>query len=601
MGGFLLLKMLEQPEIFYREGLRIQSQLGEDQHAQAIYQGFWAPKMWAAVENDQLDRFNKSRQMVEGFINKNIPTSILEGRELGMAQTYDHFFGAIDWHRRNFGEENLQNLIYLGIDHRGAETVWKDLTYMAADYIQARPGAQLDQDLIGQLVEERKATVNETKSAVDKKLKGFCDGNAEAVDQVIAEVYRADQGKPTLEDRLFGLADQTLADKLKLPEEVVPFSFAWFRQQERFGVIIPQTHTLIALNRAVLDGKPVDLYCCPNYALERREDGTFAYTFESLGEDIGLTAERGFPLVHNLIDRVTDLRTRGVMDKPLNLRIAIADFEATEDNAQMVGLTLDQFKRSLGGSVNNMVNTVTQEFHSRNGHGGRVDVAQTNPGSEIGEYQVGVSQNGVDIAKVSFGAITQTFVGQIPGYEGIDSFNSFVEEKRDELAHKADADPDFQRRLDAISKLRLGLMLKWRDGSEPEVIGQLGKIFDMAADNRFSRPIEGLEYHPDLQEQLNHVMTNGYNEAEKNEIVKRMIVTWLTSKADSDPQAAEALSYLRRKVARQGAEYSVMSHLKRQAGGGAQIVADSAPMWEVFGGNSIARVAVKGGYEGAEN
>ncbi|HET9947098.1 MAG TPA: hypothetical protein VFQ63_03475 [Patescibacteria group bacterium] len=578
----------------------------QDIRTLAILNGHWQGKIVDVMDTpQQISKLHQQRERIYGFIQQATGVEI-SSDTTHLTGALDNFFTAVNYHRQTQGSSQFGELAYLGINPSGIESLWGPISELAQTYASYRPpvaSKQVERALI-----KRKATTETVLRDVNRDLKGFYTTHPALVQEAIANAYArmpvAEDISQTKEESevqsaLREKADEKLAQALGCPTEAVPFSYSWFAQQNIDGLLIPQFESMVAFNRATRDGKEIHLNCCPNYATEKTPDGTYVYTFSSLGTGLGLTAERGFPLLMRMVDRVQTMHQKGQAQKPLHIRVAVADFEATESNAEMVGLTVAGFKQHLGKSVEGMVGTFEDFAHH---HQMPTRISRTNSAdTPIGEWQMQLGE----AAKISFGAVSETYRA-ISGYNGESSFHHLVEDKREHLAYKARTDKDFQRSLDTILRLRLGLMLRWRDGTEPPLVRHLGDMFDQVTASEFRKGISGFDVFSDqpdlgeLQQSVNAVIHDRADASQKSEAIKATIVTWLGKGNNRrEDKRQEALEFLHVKVARQGAEDAVMSELHAKLGG-AQIVADSAVMWDIFGDRRIARLGVKGKYEGAD-
>ncbi len=591
-------------------------------HARAALNGAtWQQYWFGDGENKSLDGYERSYGAVASFIDRQIPPEMKSGKQPGLGERMDIVMTGIEWHRRRVATHleqtqdskgkkdtgpQFSDLMYLGINFEGIETLPGSLLVVVDQYRTLRGLGDIDMNYISSVVEQRKQTVSAVSEIFNSRMHGFIGKNKDAVQDRVITFYAQkplqerdpEQDADTLEAMLFHTAEERLAASVKT-EEAVPLSYQWFEdtKQKVDGLITPSFDTLVRFNKHLIGSEPIDMYCCPNYATERKGD-VHVYTFAKLGTGIGLTAERGFPLIDKVIDRSIELQQDGALSHPLQMNIGIADFEVTEDNARLVGLAKEEFEKNLGASVESMVWALTNDTQTAAGR--EVVIDRINPSEDpIGQWQVAVKQDGKTVAQISFGPLTEIFVGKVEGYKGRETFEQMVAEKRKELRDKAETDERFQRRLANLLKLRLGLMTRWRDGSEPYIVQAIGEMFDEMTESGFTAPLLNHKTLPGLTGQLNEILLSAeYQHGEKDVIVKAKMVKWLEDYA-TDPEVNTARAFLLKKVAGQGAEYVVMTNLKRQTGG-TQIVADSYPMWQVFGDEEeVPVMAVKGGYEGA--
>jgi len=596
----------------------------DDTHARAALNGAtWQQYWFGDGENKSLEGYERSYGAVASFIDRQIPPEMKSGKQSGLGERMDIILTGIEWHRRRVAAHleqtqdtkvkkdagpHFSDLMYLGINYEGIETLPGSLLVVVDQYRAIRDLPQIDMETITNIVEQRKQTVSAVSETFNSRMHGFVGKNKDAVQDQVTTFYAQkplqegdlEQDADDLETLLFQTAEERLAASVKTTgDEPVPLSYQWFEDTKRKvdGLITPSFDTLTSFNKNLINGEPIDMYCCPNYATERKGD-VHVYTFAKLGTGIGLTAERGFPLIDAVIDRSIQLQQDGTLPHPLQMNIGIADFEVTEDNARLVGLTKEGFEKNLGASVESMVWALTNDTQATVGR--EIIIDRINHAEDpIGQWRVAVKQDGKIVTLISFGPLTEIFVGKVEGYKGRETFEQMVAEKREQLRNKAETDERFQRRLANLLKLRLGLMTRWRDGSEPYIVQAIGEMFDEMTESNFTAPLLNHKTLPGLTGLLNEVLlSTEYEHGEKDVIVKAKMVKWLEDYA-TDPEVNTARAFLLKKVAGQGAEYVIMTNLKRQAGG-TQIVADSYPMWQVFGDEEeVPVMAVKGGYEGA--
>lgn len=574
--------------------------LEKDQCALAAYSNYWFKKMNGAAtgaDHKKLAEVAATQARVQSYIEQHIDPEIIKGTKFGVADAFNSFFSKVNFHYEENGNTNFTDLNFLGLHAQGAESVWEELTWLASHYRKLQASGSLDKEQIRDVVDQRKKSRQAIVSTLDKQAKGFYSQNHTAVNTATVEFYKnrplsvsADESE-RLQSALDYLKEKALEEAIGIPSEHLPIPYSLFEDPELQGAIPPQFSRLVDFNRAIMDGKTIYLYCCPNYETVQRDDGVREYTFGSLGTNIGLTAERGFPFINRLLANASALRQKGILPHPISIRVAIADYEATDDNADLVGLTTDQFQQRLGKSVENMRDTLATRIHTSVNHGAFYQIERTNDDHEsIGEWKIDVQDANTYIGHIRLGSITRNHHSDTP-------FHERVAAKRQVLETRAQEDPEFQNQLDGLLKLRLGLMLRWRDGNEPTTVTDLGEIFDQISQSGHTSVV-AQEYRPLVEELSEVYCKDEFTPGEKNIIYKAVLVNWMRKHSDI-PGVSEAIAYLRRKIASQGAEYAVMTESKMENGGGAQIVADSAHMWEVFGNKAIPVIAFKGGYEGA--
>jgi hypothetical protein len=612
-------------------------QTHDDSHAVTTYRGIWDHLRHAAtdpkpnghfqevelsvvVPTYPLAKIDTMATRVDAFVRVNAG---FDQETSGVAPQLDNLFTALDYKRRLVIEdtreaEHFEELALMGVDPKQIGVSWGEIhrARLVPLYTELRG---IDTTEAGAIIATRRQMVDTTLSTLDKRFSNFFRHNPDISQQALLEffrnrprtnVYSVDETHEEQEafTRHFSeIADRTLSERIGIPVDALPLSYAFLSTWQEEGVITPQYPVLEAMNRSIRNGEQIDLYCCPNYARYTREDGVEVYTFDGLEPGLGLTAERSFPFVTGLIDRVSTMENH----PPVTMQIGIADFEATPANAEMVKLSIDGFKGVLGQSVEQMI-TYFQDRYTQKGN--TVDVVRLNDETEpLGEWQVTIKKQGRDVASLSFGAITKTYEGRVDGYSQED-FDILVERKREELAAKALTDTAFQHVLDEGLTTRLGIMLDWPNGKENDEVKELAGIYNQMTETNFARPLSPEGIFAGLIETVNGILERSdISENEKDMIVRDITIKWLQQHAaaestdgyNTEKHGTQALQGIRARTAEQLAEYAVMSILMKRSGTGVHFTADATAMWEMSGkalkssNITTPRLHMKGGYEGA--
>ncbi|MBI4087732.1 MAG: hypothetical protein HY434_02800 [Candidatus Liptonbacteria bacterium] len=110
------------------------------------------------------------------------------------------------------------------------------------------------------------------------------------------------------------------------------------------GAIAPGKYEQKTIARLLGAGKNISFLSvvCPDYAT-REEKGTMRYTFDSLGEGVGVVAGRALE-VHA---RLAKFFAEHEASARVSFTLAMADQEASEENCGRVGIDRDEFTRRL--------------------------------------------------------------------------------------------------------------------------------------------------------------------------------------------------------------------------------------------------------------
>ncbi len=582
--------------------------------AQAVVNAYWQRRQAMVVSEmfadgarfkpNTLAKIQEERDQVDALI---ATVAGKEGTSLITGIQLNTFFTTIEsvssWFNKPFIEgdpEELRNpeiLTYVGLDVTKTAPLLGALAGLSRYFIEERNLEKVSSQESKKTVMDRYQAATVATQYVNQTRGEVFSYNPQVHKEALIRFYRQQMyhtQPPPLEKILKQTSEWLL--KERVGRDVVPFGFKWFSDFEEQGMIPASFNTIVEFNQGIIEGKTTHLYCCPNYATERRDDGVVVYTFESLGTGIGLTAEKGLPIINSIIKRIQELKNKGEDIRNPKIHIGIADYEATQANADLVGMTLPEFRAALAGSMQSIIKTFQEEY------GGNATVLSAEstttfePSLPIHQVEI---KDGRSTTQVTVSAIT--FLHGTQFAPGKTSFDQKVELMRLQLQERSQTDALLQRQLDMLLKLRLGLLLRWRDGSEPEIIQQLGNLYDSVSQGEFAIEINNFTEFNGLVGEINGIIkSEEYSEKEKDEIIKAMIVNWMV-KVDgkkTNSSVLDGLAYMRSRVATQGAEYAVMSDEianKR----GMHITADSAPMWEVFGNKDVTRLARGGGYEGA--
>lgn len=636
-GRSRFIERKEAPKPSFYERIRSAIVTDEDKDAVDAVHGIWEHMRHVAtdpkpnghfkreplsqpVPSYSLAKIDGMEERLGSFIEENIA-----GRHaaIPLALQIDTFFDALDYKRIQVIQdtteaERFDELALMGINPRQAAVSWGEIHRgrFVPTYHAVR-GQDRNPERVGDIISLRREMVDQVLSSLDRRFSNFFRHNPEITQQAILQFFRYTPRRESYEDGeleaeqarftyiMTELADRTLAERLGVQTDALPLSYDFLSSWQEHGVITPQYPVLETMNRNIRNGEQIDLYCCPNYSREKRKDGVEVFTFEGLEPGLGLTAERSFPFVVGLIDRVASIENH----PPLNMRIGIADFEATPANTDMVKLSIDDFNGVLGQSIEQMI----QYFQDYYGNNADVQVRRVNVDTEpIGEWSVTINRGG-DIAHLSFGAITKSYEGKIDGYRQ-DIFNELVATKREELAQRSMEDPTFQHVLDEGLTTRLGIMLDWPNGKENEQVKALATLYNQMTETNFAQAIFVEGIFAELIREVNAILVRGDTpEREKDMICRDIIIKWLqrvsaketTQEQDSEKHATNALQGIRARTAEQLAEYVVMTILMKQSGSGAHFTADATAMWEMAGktlratSGTTPRMNMKGGYEGA--
>lgn len=349
-------------------------------------------------------------------------------------------------------------------------------------------------------------------------------------------------------------------------EPSIPVNFDFIDANRGSGLIAPNFKTLIAANKAIMTGGSGFLFCCPDYAREKRPDGSYNYTMDGLGTSCGLTAERSLPVAAALISRAADLEQHGQLPFPIRLRIGVADFEATEANAQLTQCgSVDEFERRLGHSVSNIAARMVELLPSTLEI--EISVDETNDNIQQRTLKVREAHTRREVAVVEIGRVTGSLLKDKIADEKprTEYFNGLVEAKRADLVRLAETVPAVQRQIDTLILLRMDLIVKWSGAEAPAYVQELKSQVPVA----------------------------------DKATVLRTMQSRLAS-GDTASEESQALLYLRRKVAVQGAEYAVMHDLMKDHASPYHLAADALNMWQVFGKKGIPLIGIRGLYAGAD-
>jgi hypothetical protein len=349
-------------------------------------------------------------------------------------------------------------------------------------------------------------------------------------------------------------------------EPSIPVSFDFVDANRNSGMLPPNFKTMLALNRAIMAGGNGFLFCCPDYAREVRPDGTYNYTMDGLGTSCGLTAERSLPVAAALISRAAALEQNGQLLFPIKLRVGVADFEATEANARLTKcVSVDEFERRLGHSVSNIAARLVELLPTTL----EIDISVDEAGHNIQERTLRVrdAHGQKDVAVVEIGRVTGSLLKDKIADENQRStyFNELVEAKRTQLVQLAETVVPVQRQIDTLILLRMDLIVKWSGTEAPAYV-------------------QGLKSQVPI--------------ADKASVLRSMQAK--LAAGDHTSEEAQALLYLRRKVAVQGAEYAVMHDLMKDHAHPYHLAADALNMWQVFGKKGIPLIGIRGLYAGAD-
>lgn len=569
---------------------------GNDRSAEDIIKDYWAEKRQRAGTEKGLNKIADLEQKIERFVDNN-RVSEESGAD------YERIFSRVLWYKDeiksgNVKENDFSGLRLFGLDIAKIESIFHPMADLAQGYIR-EAGAPDRRAEIANEYSFRKELVNEAVGSFCREYNLQRDPNFEG--SVVSSFFKnlnathADDGEllrgllthnltQALESKLTAVLSSTKktsqdSDR-QLSSEGVLLSYSTLAECRSLGTLLPDFQKVVAINKSMASGGTGFIFCCPDYSRRQLSDGSFEYSMDGLGTGTGLTAERALPVVQELLSRALDMSNRGLLQSSLNLRIGVADFESTPDNATLTGCgTVAEFDKRLGRSVDSIAAQILR---------------QAAPGIECG---YSMKRYGADpihsvivdaynrktdepIATIVIGRVTNSFLGVVPTeagvetlskYRGLETFREMVEEKREVLRTLATESPQFYKKLDLLLMLRLDLMLKWQSPDAPDYLKELAS--KVPVDNK-------AEVLIDLQQA--HQRRN---------------------LGDNDPYThskAEALDYLRTKIALQGAEYASMHDLIGSVNNSYQLVADAQNMWQVFGKKSIPILGIRGGYKGAE-
>lgn len=553
----------------------------EDQAVRGMLTAFWEQRR----ERSSAANLNKVAQheaWVEAFLERNRFGE-------GMAGDCARIFPALSWYATHpFSKSgDFSGLNFFGIDTTKIEAIWGTLRDLAQYYVDQQRGkvTTFGYD----------AAWGQRAQVAESTWSKFSTEFANAIDRaslpgLITSYFRHGSVAPETSDstpdvsthfygHLMKAAEAQLAERLGVAPENVPLSYGFFRDLKSTGGLMPDHKSIVKFNQALLsaDGANLFLFCCPDYAREQLSDGTFHYTMDGLGTGTGLTAERAMPNLVAILNRLSAMADSGNAVVPVNVRIGFADFEATPENAARCGMGHNQheFLRRLGLSVKSVQSRLAEVA----GEGlsleqVRDEVSDDDPVGLV-ELRARSPQSGEIVSNISIGRVTDAFRPFHPDYNGVASFEERVAREREQLRYYGTVDSStleakerakiegIRRALDTLLVLRLDLMLEWQTEEVPPYI-----------------------------EQLRGEMPFG----NKAQVVRSL----QEGMAAGDSERADALRYLRGKIAAQGAEYSVMHGLMNQAPNIIHVVADAANMWQLFGKKSIPVFGVRGGYVGSD-
>lgn len=552
----------------------------------SIIESYWTDRTARAGNTRNIDRILLVKERVSEYIAANIgPTP--------QAAQLERFISSIDWYNQRLKQGEFQHgdysqLKYLGISEQKVAPLWGPLTEIAREchLLDEVRSAQITRQFtlhaeIGKGTwalfrrqynfpdkpqVESPALTSYFKEAMQRGIVDKDDACKSLLKRILAEAEVALSYEHSLSRKSVVVKDQ--------PASEVPISLTFLNQLRAAGAIMPDYASVLNLNKAIQNGGTGFVFCCPDYAREQNRDGSYSYAMNGLGTGMGLTAERSLPIVKAVIERIASLPAK---TQNFNLYLGIADFEATESNAIITGCgSTAEFRSRLSLSLK----TIADFFCTSAPAGTEVQrVEHPRRDDDLPTFRLTVINEKTlePICNISVGAITAAFKGQSittgsDAYEftGAASFNNLVTDARSTLSKMANSE-HMKRKLDLLVTLRLDLLIKWSDELAPSLVKQL--------------------------------RDNGYKQ-EKSELIRTLQfgeVEFLRGNVTEETKAAfEAVTYLRNKVATQGAEYYVMHQLIAGTSSSFQIAADALNMWQVFGKKSIPLLGVRGNYQGAD-
>lgn len=87
---------------------------------------------------------------------------------------------------------------------------------------------------------------------------------------------------------------------------------------------------------------------CPDYSYTKTSDGDYCYTFDGVGNGIGVVANKAISNIKLLKELTLDLEKKGFS---LNYEIFLGDFEANPDNLKALGETKESFLSKINQSI----------------------------------------------------------------------------------------------------------------------------------------------------------------------------------------------------------------------------------------------------------
>lgn len=110
------------------------------------------------------------------------------------------------------------------------------------------------------------------------------------------------------------------------------------------GAIAPGKYEQKTIARLLGTGGSISFLSvvCPDYAT-REEKGTMCYTFDSLGEEVGVVAGRALEVHARLAKFFAE---QGIVER-VGFILAMADQEASEENCKRIGIDREEFTRRL--------------------------------------------------------------------------------------------------------------------------------------------------------------------------------------------------------------------------------------------------------------
>jgi hypothetical protein len=548
--------------------------------AQKICAAFWSEATQRASTPKATASVNQHKLAIQQMLAASIPDE-------HYASHADRIFHAVIWYKQQMDSGSVPHgdfskLPLFGVIGEKISPAWGRLVELAQFYVRESK-CEPDFGLMSRQF-ERRANLRDSVWQRFTQSYHFPD-DAELRAEVSGRFFRtnnvSDDNQATLAALLrheflqaakLRLA-QALGGKKLMTNELDAFepsillNFDFVDAHKSTGLLAPNFKTLVDANRAIRSGGTGFLFCCPDYARKQQPDGSYNYTMDGLGTGCGLTAERSIPIATALIARAAELAKLDALPSPISFRIGVADFEATRANAELTNCgSVEEFERRLNSSVNQITARIVELLPSTL----EIDVTLADSEDLIHQRTLRITEphsNNV-IALVEVGRVTAALLKDKEG-DGTTStlarFNTLVETKREHLVGLAEKSAPIQKQIDTLILLRMDLLVKWSGPDAPEYVQEL----------KSQVPVR-----------------------DKASVLRAMQAQ--LASGDISSKEAQALLYMRRKVAIQGAEYAVMHELMNTHNSPYHLAADALNMWQVFGKKSIPIIGIRGLYAGAD-